>query len=104
VEIDEKDFQELLKGKPPPVLLKIAESYKRVHRDRNELIDMLARQTRQYNELYAILIAIVRQHDNVLLVKKEWFPQFDVAQYKVRWEECPEESALKLEVKHFADN
>lgn len=103
MEIDSKDVQKLLEGKPDPVLVRIAESYQRIHRDRDELIGVLERQTDQYNELYGILIAVVRQHGNSLLVKKEHFPQFDVTQYKIRWEERPEEAALLLEVRHYAE-
>ena len=102
--MDEKEIKNLLSDPlMDPLMKRIAENYLRVHADRNNLAEMLAGYHKQYNEMYTILVALVRQLGDRFTLEKKFMPQFDVAQYKVRWEDAPEADALLLEVKHFTD-
>lgn len=82
---------------------RIAESYKRVYADRNELRVEVEKIWHQYNEMYGILIGVMRQLGGEFTLEKKYMPQFDLAQYKVRWEDAPELDAFLLAVKHYTD-
>jgi hypothetical protein len=102
--MNEKEIQKVLSNPVmDPVVRKIAESYLRVYEDRNEMAEELNRVTSEHNQMYGIFVGVIRQLGNKFVLKKENMPQFELQQYKVRWEDAPEDEALLLEVKHFTD-
>lgn len=82
---------------------RMAESYMRVHADRNSLVTMIEGYQKQYNEMYGLLIGLLRQLEGKVILKRKFLPQLDYGQYKVRWEDAPEEEGVILELQHFSD-
>ena len=84
------------------VTKKVMESYMRVAADRALLADTLESFERQHNELYALLITILRQAGNNMRVNKEHWPPFPPHEYLVTWDDAGEE--LMVKVRHFSED
>ena len=86
------------------ILLDIAEKYKAVYEERNELGKLLKEFEKQHNEIMGLVIGVVNQHGGSVLLKKEFMPQLEVSEYKIKWVDMPEKEGIRLEVKHFTDD
>ena len=86
------------------LLLDIAEKYKVIYEERNELGRLLKEFEGKHNEMMGLLIGMIRMHDSKVLLKKEHMPPLDVSEYRIKWVDVPEEEAVRLSVKHYTDN
>ena len=93
------------------LLLDIAEKYKVIYEERNELGKLLKEFEGKHNEMMGLLIGMINQYVEysndlgwTLLLKKEHMPSLAVSEYRIKWVDVPEEEAIRLEVKHYTDN
>ncbi len=100
----EKLLAKAMKKEPDPLLIKIAEKYKEIYLKQAELERHLHEFETAHNEMMGLVIGVVRQHGGEMLLKKEYMPQLDVREYRIKWVDVPEEEGIRLEVKHFTDN
>ena len=83
------------------VAQKVMQSYMRAQADRALLAEALQNFEKQHNELYTLLITILRQHGNSLRVDKQHWPPFHCGEYLVDWEDAGDEVVVK--VRHFSE-
>ena len=89
------------------LLLDIAEKYKVIYEERNELGRLLKEFEGKHNEMMGLLIGVLRQltkHGNKFLLYKSHMPPLDVKEYRIKWVDVPEKGAIEMEVKHYTDN
>ena len=84
------------------VAQKIMQSYMRVQADRALLARTLEDFEKQHNELYTLLITILRQNGGQMAVDKAYWPPFHCGEYLVDWEDAGDEVVVK--VRHFSED
>jgi len=84
-----------------PVVNKVMKSYMQAFADRALLGKTLEDYTKRFNELYALLITILRENGGKLRVQKEHWPPFPPGEYLVRWTDGGNE--LLVDVRHFSE-
>ena len=87
---------------PKEVVNRVMRSYMQVQADRALLAKTLEDFERQHNELYSLLITILRQNDNSMRVSKDHWPPFPCGEYLVDWQDAGEEIIVK--VRHFSED
>jgi len=101
---EEKDVQEALaKVKDFPIMDKMAQSFLKVHAERNLLAQYLEDFEKQHNELYLLMVALMYQLGKQVVVRREHYPALDFREYLLSWEDCPELGGVKVTVRHFSE-
>ena len=101
--MDEEVKKNLAKVKDLPVLDRMAKSFLTVHADRERLAACVKDFETQHNELYLIMVALMRKLGNSVLVEREFYPVLDFREYILEWMDCPEEGGIRITVKHFSE-
>ncbi len=100
----EKEIQKNLeKVKDLPVLDRMAKSFMKVHAERETLAACVKDFEKQHNELYLMMVGLMRQLGGEVVVLRDSYPVLDFREYILEWEDCPEEGGVKITVRHFAE-
>ena len=100
----EKEVKENLeKVKDLPVLDRMARSFMKVHAEREMLAGYVKDFETQHNELYLMMVALMRQLGGSVVILREHYPTLDFREYILEWEDCPEEGGIKGTVRHFSE-
>jgi len=84
------------------VINRVMKSYMVACADRELLAKAVQDFEKQHNELYGLLITILRANGGQLAVDKAYWPPFPVGEYLVDWEDGGDE--LIVNVRHFSEN
>jgi len=80
---------------------KIMQSYMTAMADRALLAKALEDFEKQHNELYTLLITILRQSGGKMRVSKDHWPAFPCGEYLVEWTDAGDE--VLVSVRHFSE-
>jgi hypothetical protein len=56
-----------------------------------------------HNELLLVFIALMYQLGGEVIIKREHYPALAVFNYKLEWEDCPEEGGVKVKCYYRED-
>ena len=84
------------------VAKRVISNYMRAMADRALLGQALEDFEKRHNELYTLLVTIIRQNGGEMFVDKDFWPALPCGEYLVDWEDVGDE--VRVRVRHFSED